>query len=356
MNKFILIILFFCTNILYANTVAIDDTTEQLEILTSSQIYIDKTKKLTIDDIAHKDIEFQDNDKELLSYGYSPDFDVWVKFTLKNTSDKPIQKILEYGNSLTTDVVFYDLKKNISYQDGLLNTSSTRSSVNPIFEITLNPNEANTYYIKASSYVTTMIIKLKLWDYNIFYGNELKHQVILALFFGAMVVLAIYNLFVYFFTKDISYLFYVLYIFGISVHHTLYVGAANIYLVNQVTMGYIVEFASLFIAFPIFFLALFSKTFLQVNNYLKLNLILNILLILFPITVSVFLITDEFNKYRNIFSILVLLYLIIITIYLVFKKNRQAYFVIFGWLILAVGGLSMYLSSTGILNIYNNFP
>lgn len=356
MNKFILTILFFCTNILYANTVAIDDTTEQLEILTSSQIYIDKTKKLTIDDIAHKDIEFQDNDKELLSYGYSPDFVVWVKFTLKNTSDKPIQKILEYGNSLTTDVVFYDLKKNISYQDGLLNTSSTRSSVNPIFEITLNPNEANTYYIKASSYVTTMIIKLKLWDHNIFYGNELKHQVVLALFFGAMVILAIYNLFIFLFSRDLSYLYYVFYLGGILSHHLIYVGIGQIYLYSQETVLLIISYSSFLVSIPAIALAVFTKSFIKINQYEKLNKILSIIILLVFVNAICFIYIKDFPQYRNLLPSILLVYLMAITLYAVIKDNRQAKFILIGWVIFLTSGMLMYLSSLGSIQLLNKFP
>jgi len=355
-KKLILIFTMISTSMLYAETIVVDENTQKLEILISSQIYIDKTRKLNIDDITKKDIGFKDNDKDLLSYGYSPDFDVWVKFTLKNNSDKPIQKILEYGNSMTTDVIFYDIESGIEIHEGHLHTDEERASINPVFEISLNPNQTKTFYIKASSYITTMIVKLNIWDNNSFYSQEVKHQFILALFFGAMAILAIYNLFVYFFTRDISYLFYVLYIVGISVHHTLYVGIVNIYFVDQFIMSYIVEFASIFIALPIFFLALFSKTFLQIKNYPILNNLLNLLLILFPVSISIFLLTDDFNKFRNIFPILVLFYLIATTGYLVYKRNRQAYFIISGWLVLAIGGLTMYLSSIGIINIYQSFP
>ena len=355
-KKLILIFTMISTSMLYAETIVVDENTQKLEILSSSQIYIDKTRKLNIDDITKKDIKFENNDKDLLSYGYSPDFDVWVKFTLKNNSDKPIQKILEYGNSMTTDVIFYDIESGIEIHEGHLHTDEERASINPVFEISLNPNQTKTFYIKASSYITTMIVKLNIWDNNSFYSQEVKHQFILALFFGAMAILAIYNLFVYFFTRDISYLFYVLYIVGISVHHTLYVGIVNIYFVDQFIMSYIVEFASIFIALPIFFLALFSKTFLQIKNYPILNNLLNLLLILFPVSISIFLLTDDFNKFRNIFPILVLFYLIATTGYLVYKRNRQAYFIISGWLVLAIGGLTMYLSSIGIINIYQSFP
>ena len=94
MKKLLLIIFLLFTSILYGEVVTLDDKTKIYDLLPSSQIYVDKTRKLTIDDITTKNIKFENNDKSLLGYGYSPDFDVWVKFTLKNDSDKTIHKIL----------------------------------------------------------------------------------------------------------------------------------------------------------------------------------------------------------------------------------------------------------------------
>jgi two-component sensor histidine kinase len=357
MIKYILTLLLLFTSQLYGEVLNIDDNTKIYDILPSSQIYIDNTRKLSIDDIiTSKNLNFENNDNSILGYGYSPSFDVWVKFTLKNNSEKSIHKILEYENSMTTDVTLYDIATKTIINDGLLNISSQRNSINPIFSITLNPYQTKTYYIKASSYITTLIIKLNLYNSNDFYSKEIQHQVILGLFFGAMLILAVYNTFIYFFTKDISYLYYVCYIIGISIHHTLYVGIANLYLVNNITMHYIVQFAVFFIAFPIFFLALFSKTFLQIDNYPILNKILNISLILFPFSLLIFIFSDKFNQYRNIFSILLLLYLVAITIYLVYKRNRQAYFIFTGWIIIFTSIFVMYLSSTGVINIYQSFP
>ena len=70
---------------------------------------------------------------------------------------------------MTTDIVFYDLSKQREEKEGLFHISSNRHSINPVFKIELNPNETKTYYIKASSYVTTLIIKLNLYSEEFFF-------------------------------------------------------------------------------------------------------------------------------------------------------------------------------------------
>lgn len=171
--KIIFLLLFSST--LFANVIDINEETKTLDILSKSEIYIDKNKNLTFEDIKNQNIKFEKNNKNILSYGYSPTFDVWIKFTLKNSSKKTIKKIIEYDNPLTTNVDFFDFNKNSIQKDGLLSKDINKFVINPIFSIELNPNEENTYFIKASSFITTLIIDLKLLDEESFYKKDIKH-------------------------------------------------------------------------------------------------------------------------------------------------------------------------------------
>ena len=354
--KFIVLILLSISLATFANTIKIDTNTKYHSILNSSQIYIDKTQSLTINDIVNKSNEFTNNTNERLAYGYSPNFNVWIKFTLQNISNRKINKILEYDNTLTTEVILFNSDTSMIKKDGLFNTTKERNSINPIFKINLKPFESKTYYIKASSYITTLIIKLNLWNDKDFFKKETKHQMILALFFGSMLVLAIYNLFIFFFTKDINYFYYAMYIIGIIAHQLIYVGVANIYLLSQTSIKHVTEFASILVSFPFFALALFTKNFLNTKQYPLYNKILNIFLILIPISVIIISTTSIFNQYRNTLVMLLFIFLLITTIYASYKKNKQAYIILFGWTIIVFASMLMYLSGIGVLDFYKDFP
>ncbi len=341
----------------FGKVIEIDDKTDFEELLSKSSIYLDYNNTLSIKQILNNNIKFKNNNEKLLGFGYSPKFTVWVKIKLYNKSKKILHKIIEYDNALTTNITFYSSLNNYKAQnEGLEHITKDRKSINPIFKITLEPEQTATYYIKSSSYITTLIVKLNLWNNNKFYEEEIHHQVILALFFGAMSILGLYNLFIFFFTKDRSYLYYVLYIFGIMIHHLMYVGVTNVYLIPHYFLMDFITYATFIVGFPALALALFTKSFLRTIQYPILNKILNTYLIAFPFLLTIFLITDEFNKYRNIFSVILLILLVIITVYAAFRKNRQAYFVLFGWFIFLTAGMFMYLSSVGILNIFTKFP
>lgn len=353
MNLLLKLTIFFIFQFsLNANEIFINDKTSNKEILSQSKILIVKNKNLTIDEI--KNIDFKKNKENTLAFGYSPDFNVWIKFTLTNTSNKNINKLLVYKNSLTSNIEFYDGENVL--KEGLFNVKDTRRSIYPNFNINLKANETKDYYLKVSSYITTLIIKLSIEDLNVHYEKQLNKQVVFALFFGAMIILAIYNLFIFFFTKDVSYFYYVMYIFAMVIHHLAYIGVLPIYVFNSEFMPLVIEAAPLIVAFPVFALALFMRSFLQVKQYFILDKILVAFIILIPIVTTFFLLTEGFEKYRNILSLVVIFYLIFLNIYSVIKKNRQAYFVLAGWIIISIAIVLMILSSSGIFNFASYFP
>ena len=344
-------LLFFFTSLLFSNeTISIDNSTFDKEILSKSEIFIDHTQKLSFDEI-QKQI-FVKNDLKSLSYGYSPKFTAWVKFTLKNNTNQTLYKTLEYGHSLTTTVELYE-GKNV-FKDGLFQLNFDKDSINPIFPITIEPNETKIYYLKANSSVTTLIVKLKLWDSKAYEKESFFHQMILGMFFASLGILAIYNFIVYFFTKDKNYLFYVLYMVGVINHQLWYTGFGNIYLFSQEFSNIGIYFAEFYVAFAIFMFALLVQSFLYLKQYKKLSKYYNIFLLIFPFLVTIVW-YFELYSIRNMFSFSLLIISSFVLLYSIYKKNRQAYFVGFGWSIFIISVIFMYLSSIGVIDIFDNF-
>ena len=348
MKKILFIFIIFISS-LFANTINIDNSSSK-EILTSSQIFIDTSKALTIKDISNNQVNFEDTNNTIKKFGYSPNFKVWVKFTIHNSENEPISKILEFDNPLVTDILLYESNELIG-KEGLLNKRVERKTVNPIFLINLDKDETKTYYMEVYSKKTSLTLKLNLYSYDDFYSKEIFHQIILSLFFGAMIILALYNLSIFFMIKDISYFYYVAYIVTLVLHHLLYVGFGGLYIFNTILMSYIIDYAAIFITLPVLFLALFSKFFLQTSQYRKINLVLNFLITLLILSTLFFVCTEYFEKYRRLIPITVMVYLFGITVYLFIKKNSQAKLILFGWSAILFATLLMYLSGAGIISV-----
>ena len=109
----------------YLSATNIDDKSSNIDILSSSEIFIDYSKKLTIDKIIENKVSFSKIDSSTKKFGYSPDFKVWIKFTLHNIENEAILKIIEFDNPLVTNINFYE-NNNLKESEGLLNKNIER--------------------------------------------------------------------------------------------------------------------------------------------------------------------------------------------------------------------------------------
>ena len=322
------------------------------ELLSHSEIYKDFTKTETIESIQTK--KFSRNNEQHLGFGYSPNFDVWVKFTLTNKSSHSINKLIEYDNPLISSVTFYE-NGTLQQTDGLLATLPHRKSLNPTFQIALKPHESKLFYIKASSKITTLIVKLNIWSIEEFNKKEMHNQIMLALFFGAMGIIVLYNSIIFLLTKERSYFYYILFFTSVGFHHLMYKGVANIYFFSAETMHNLINYSSIIVAMPTVALALFTQHILKLEQYPKLNKGLIVLFILYPLFILAIQIS-EFYQYRSLFFFLVLLYLFFITLYALLKKNRAAPLIFVAWILFVSSGMAMYFSSLGIYSIFEKIP
>ncbi len=351
MKRFIYLIFLF-NSFLFA--LDIDAKKTFYDLLPHAQIYIDHNRSDTISTVQDKD--FQPNSKKMLSYGYSPDFDVWIRFDLHNTSSQTIHRIIEYENPLTSTIMLYEVNPDrLLGKDGLLATAEDRKSIHPSFKITLLPNESKTFYIKATSDITTLIVQMKLWNEDAFYKEEIHYQSILALFFGAMGIIIIYNFIIYLSIRDRSYLYYVLAFIGITMHHLLYKGIANLYILSHESIFATIKYSTFIVAIPTLFLSLFTMSILNTQQYPKLNRFLQYSIGIFIFLTTLFFLLD-LNQLRSIIPVVLLFILFGTTIYALLRNNRQAKFIMIGWILFFTSALLMFLSSWGIYDIFTSYP
>ena len=349
--KYFVIYMFLMSSTLFAIDISLTKPVEPL--LKDASIYLDYNRSETVSTIRTK--KFHIAGKEHIGFGYSPKFAVWIKVVLTNPSDKSVRRIIEYANPLTTTVVLYDGDTGKRIGTGGIGALETIRSINPAFSITLEAHASKTFYLKAESDVTTLIVELNLWQVDAFYQHESQKQFFMALFFGAMLILLLYNLFIWLSVREKVYLYYVLAFTGIVFHHFFYKGLAELYLLSPQMSLSVVQYAAFIVAAPVFFMALLAKEVMSLQQYPKINRFLNGSLFLFVIATGVCY-WFGLNSIRSLFPVLMLFILIGITVYAYLKKNRQAKFVLVGWFILMVSALFMFLSSEGYLDISNRFP
>ena len=170
-----------------------------------------------------------------------------------------------------------------------------------------------------------------------------------------MTIIILYNLFIYISVREKVYLYYVLAFASFILHHLFYKGLAGLYFFTPEETTTIVKYAAFIVATPAFFIALFTKNILKLWQYPKLNIFLHTYLVFFVIMTLLAYFLD-LNNLRSLFSVILLLILFFITLYTLLHHNRQAKFIMLGWVALLSSAFLMYLSSIGYYNVFNTFP
>jgi len=347
MRIFYFFILFFS----FLHGIEVDKKIAFQEILSHSSYYVDYNQTATIETIATKKFT-PINDKEL-GFGYSPDFTVWIKLVLSNKSNKEITKIIEYNNPLTSFVEFYDAKsKRLLKSSGMLNKDSNES-LTPFIKVTLKPNESRIFYIKIASKVTSLIARLNLWDPKEYTLTQKRNQIILAIFFGGMGTVIIYNFALFFITRKPGFLYYVLAFLGVFIYYLLYKGVAPL-LLPQSWMRFLNLFIPFIVLMPVIFLSFFTKRLLSIHENKKLNRVFNSLIVTTILSTILFSFLN-LHALRNLLYVIIFALLFIITIFY-YSKSTYAKYLFFSWIIFFLTALFMFLENMQIFNINNYFP
>ncbi len=142
----------------------------------------------------------------------------------------------------------------------------------------------------------------------------------IGIYIGIMLVMGLYNLFVFFSVRDKIYLYYVIYVFGICLTYTMFKGYSFEFLWSS--SGKVNFYIPVVSSFVVFFMLLFARSFLELKkNAPRLNKAIFVLL--FMTVVS--MITGSLGIYGvsaiigQLAVILMAIYLLSTTIYLLIK-------------------------------------
>ncbi|MCB1307576.1 MAG: guanylate cyclase, partial [Leptospiraceae bacterium] len=151
------------------------------------------------------------------SFGYTESV-YWARLKLENDRPREIQLYLELV-SLIDDVTIFIINdqttRTISYDR--LDPLSMRSirHRNFIYPVDLAPNSRSVIIMRFAS-EGGMLLPLTLWSKDAFAAKDHNEQIVYGLYFGIIAAMILYNLFVFFAVRSLSYLYYVLYISGFA--------------------------------------------------------------------------------------------------------------------------------------------
>lgn len=213
---------FFCAGhpLTAAAPVQWDSPSQKIEIGRNFSYYEDTAKNKTIAQISAGEFagNFVDSTTDTLNFGQTNN-DYWLKVTFERKSDAPRSRVLEIDQSNIDIVEFYAPVAGGKFEvhaAGMLYPFGARQIKNRnfVFAIELAQGEQKTFYIRART-CGGLILPFVFWDKETFtdYNANVQHG--LGFYYGIMLVMILYNLFIYFSVRDVSYFYYVCYITGL---------------------------------------------------------------------------------------------------------------------------------------------
>jgi len=315
---------------------------EEGSLIVGKEIYFleDSTNTLSLEDVIKLDSLFTQSNIEAPNFQYT-NSSIWLRLSILNNS-LDTKLAIEISNSQLDQVVFYQ-PEGIYYRQTVLGDllpfdQRPINHQNFILPVEQAIGSHNTYYFKVQS-IDQLSVPIVVGRRDTLLTNNYRTDLFAGLYFGIMLVMFFYNLFIYFSVRDKSYLFYVIYILGIALAQASLLGYTYKYFWPH--SSYINHLSVLvFSTMAGFGAILFARNFLQLReNMPRINKGMTVFLVLYSLALVIFLLGSRQIAYYILdFSALFLsIYALYFSIYLSLKGQRTAKFFLFAWSFFMIG-------------------
>lgn len=291
------------------------------------------------------------------NYGPS-NSDFWIRFVVNNdtTSDKVLWLELNpyvidatlFSSSVTsnsrTKTTANEIETQVTGARYPLHDRDIKH-VKPILRLSIKANQKKTYHLRLRSIVSVM--DFTFWNVERFAEAESTNQYLFGMWYGLMLVMIIYNLFLFTSIKDKSYLYYCLYLIGIVLNQMGISGHA-LYIAPPETAALFTETFGIFYAF---WAIQFVKSFLHTHKSPNANLLLNTLAA--ALIIPLYFLLSANHKLcivsMNIIGIIIVVSVSTIGIQSFRKGFKPARFFVLAWSFLLVGVLLFIVRGLGYI-------
>lgn len=360
MNKcinYVFFFFFFFSSCKLFSQIVYQIENENLEINNHVQIFKDSTNKLTLEDIIKID-DFKPSLNNVPNLGISK-FTFWLKIPIKNSSQDE-HFLIDVSQPTIDFIDYYYPDENNIYQHiemGGHFPFNTRKYDDPdyIFDLHIPLTQTKIVYVKIRSKVSIQLpIKIGI-ERNIL--MQIKNKSILfGLYFGIMLVMILYNFFIFLSVKDKSYLYYVIYIISVLLTQASFQGYTFQFLWPN--YPFITHYAFFIVSCMSGITGMmFMKLFLQIKSHNVLINRVSYFLYACYFLSACFLVLQDFKtswKVLEISAMLVSVYMLVTPIIILKNGYKPAKFFIIAWSIFLIGIFIYVLKDLELLP-FNNF-
>lgn len=343
-----------------SNESKIEFQNESEILLVGKQTYFleDKEGKLSIEDILKQETQslFKLNHNSIFTHKPT-DSAFWLKLNIENQTGKDAW--LELGSTFLWAIDYYvnqSGKYELVTKTGSLRPETNKAYPTNLFWLPLGSNvERQPIYIRIYTQ-RPIAVPIQIGTIRTLGQNKTKQDFLIAGFIGLMLGMILYNLFLLFVTKDISYLWYAMYVIFTTPSLT-YISNYSLlnFAFNQEISFFLNSHSFTWINLSFVFSGIFAISFLSLKRKPKIKILVQIMSIYSMLIISFldgFSIVPHFKLVipYQILSILEIFMLFFMSLYIAFKElknNARFYSLAWVWIIL---GLAFYfMTVNGII-------
>lgn len=202
-------------------TIILDDVADLKDIGKQTYYLEDPSLAISIDQILSNSIQakFKENAQETVNFSSTASA-YWLKFKVSKTITNN-NYYLNIGSAFLDSISLYEFNKN----DKLISTRHTGDDLpfstreievgNYLFALDFDKEITKTYYLRVKS-DQPLFFPLRVGTLPSFVAYEHDLDFIQGIYFGFMLLIFFYNLFLYFSTRERIYLYYIAYVFSIA--------------------------------------------------------------------------------------------------------------------------------------------
>lgn len=335
--------------------IILDNQTTNDDLYPYLDMIKDPTREITIEDVVSG--EYADNFVQAQLVEQKPGFfemGNWLRFEVENNSDNR-DWFLELGFPLIYEIELYrevDGEIIQLFQGGARTYPFNEREINHrhfVFNLDITPRDTDVFYMMAAG-GGDLHPPITIWEQNSFIERTENEYVLLGIFYGIILAMIIYNLFLFFSLRMKSYLYYVIVITFTLLGKLSINGIAFQYLWPN-TPEWNIYATPFFVSIACIFILLFTRNFLNIDRYIAVFKYIMYVLVALNATVILSLF---FSQYFALYMMLIASFLTFSTVLIsaviaLIRGARQARFYILGWLIFLTGVLITILGRAAIL-------
>ncbi|MFT5617361.1 MAG: serine phosphatase RsbU (regulator of sigma subunit) [Arenicella sp.] len=335
----------------------LENSTDNIVLLPYIEHFIDTSRTLDFESASSESYNalFAPHKKNL---GFTESA-VWFRFTFSTTPDLDEQWWFEVEYPLLDSVEMFAVSDSGDVQQTLAGDflpfgAREINHRNFIFPIELKGASTFTYYFRVRS-TSSVDLPIRLWKTQAFLENNTKSYGGLGLYYGVVLVMMLYNLFLFFTLRDKNYIYYVLIISAIGLFQFTFNGLGYEFLWRN-SPYWNTKAIPFFIALMGFTLMNFTRNFLDMKRFSKLanRIMLVFQFISLTICFLVFLLPYAIvSKVVIGLGLLEIIMAIVAGVIGLSKGFKPARFFLIAWVAFLGGMFAQALRSIGVLP--NNF-